>query len=57
MDSCDHVGAGEREQIMIPLQIMRMILKPLAAEVRLTESVALDHGAHGAIHDQKAFRK
>jgi hypothetical protein len=39
------------------LHIMRVILKPLATEGRFVESVALDHGAHGAIHDQDALRE
>ena len=57
MDTGDHVGAGQRQQIIIPLYIVYVILKPLPTEGRFVESVALDHRAHGAIHDQDALRK
>jgi hypothetical protein len=57
MDARDHIWAGQRQQIVISLYIVSMILKPRAPEVRLAELVALDHGAHGAVHDEDALRE
>ena len=57
MDVRNHVRSSEREQIVIALQVAGMIPKALATEVCLTKSMALDHRAHGAIHDQDTLRE
>jgi hypothetical protein len=57
MDAYDDVGAGQRQQVVIPLQIVHVILESLPTEGRFIEPVSLDHGAHGAIHDQDTLRE
>src|SRR3712207_7792398 len=41
------------EQVVVPLELLRMIGEPLAAVILLREAVALDHGPHRAIEHQK----
>jgi hypothetical protein len=48
VDLLDHVGAGDDQVVVAPLQ-------PLAAEVARGEVVALDGGAHGAVEHEDAF--
>ena len=42
-------GCGEIEQVVVALQVTRPIAEPLAAKVRLLQSVLLDHRAHRAV--------
>jgi hypothetical protein len=52
VDLGDEVGAGEREQVVVALEVVRVGAEAVAAEVRLGERVRLDHRAHGAVeHD------
>src|SRR5690606_5697667 len=43
---------GEGQQLVVALDVVRMIGEALAAELLLGEAVALDHGAHRAIEDE-----
>ena len=51
------VGARQDQQIVVALEILRVILEPLAAEVRLGQLVALDHRPHRAVEDEDALRE
>ena len=55
MDSLDHVGAREHEQVVVAGEIPRVAREPLAAEVGLPEPAALDHRPHRAVEDQDAL--
>ena len=55
MDLRDHVGPRQDEDVVVALEILRMILEPLAAEIRLGQLVPLDHGAHRAIEHEDPF--
>ncbi len=54
MDAADDVRPGQDEQVVVALQVAGLVGEALAAEVRLVQLVALDHGAHGAVEDQDA---
>ena len=54
VDLADHVGPRQDQQVVVALQILRVILEALAAEVRLRQLVALDHRAHRAVEDEDA---
>ena len=45
----DDVGLGQREQVVVALQVARPVGEALAAVARLGGPVALDHRAHGAV--------
>ena len=47
-------GLGEGEQVVVAGELVVVIGVERAAEVRLAQLVALDHGAHGAIQQQHA---
>ena len=55
MDVEDDVGPRQHEQVVVALQIARMVREALAAEIGLSELVALDHRPHRAVENQKAF--
>ena len=55
VDFLDDVRPGEREQLVVALHIVGMVTETLAAVVVLTQSVLLDHRAHGAVEDQDAL--
>ncbi len=55
MDLSHHIRAGEHQQIVITLEIPRMIGKTHATIVAFSEPVLLDHGTHAAIKDQDAL--
>ena len=58
MDSLDDVGAGEGEQVVVALQVVRVAGEPRAPEIRLLEVCALDHRAHGAVeHGDARFEE
>ncbi len=46
---------GNRQQIVIALEIMRPVGKPLAAIVIFAQLESLDHRAHRAIEQQDAL--
>jgi hypothetical protein len=47
----DDLGACDAQQIVIALQITRMINEACTAKVGLLEFVALNHSAHGTVED------
>ena len=55
MDAANDLRAGEQQEIVVALQVMRVAGKTGAAIVRLLQLVALDHRAHGAIQNQNAL--
>ena len=57
MDLADHVGARQDQQVVVALEILRVVLEPLAAEVRFRQLVALDHRPHRAVEDEDALRE
>jgi hypothetical protein len=57
VDLADDVGPRQDQQVVVALQILRMILEPLAAEVRFRQLVALDHRPHRAVEDEDAGRR
>jgi hypothetical protein len=53
----DDVGTGEREQVVVALQVVGEILEAFPAVVFLGEIVALNHRAHRPVEHQDAFFK
>jgi len=47
----------ELQQVVVALQVLRVIAEALTAEIRLAELVALDHRAHRAVEDGDALRQ
>ena len=54
MDPLDHVRTSNREEIIVSLQVMPMILEAFAAEVRLGQWVTLDHRSHRSVEQGDA---
>ena len=54
MDAADQLGPGQRQQVVVALQVRRPVGEARAAEVRLRERVLLDHRAHRAVEQQDA---
>jgi len=54
VDFLDDFGAGEAEQVVVALQVVRVGGETVAAEVGLGEFVGLDHRAHRAVEDGDA---
>ena len=52
VDAADDVRLGEAEQVVVALEVALPVGEPLAAVVGLAEPLALDHRAHGAVHDE-----
>ncbi len=52
VDLFDELRTGEGEQVVVSLQVGRMVSKAFSAKVGLFEFMLLDHGAHGAIEHQ-----
>ena len=55
MDLADHVGPREHEELVVALQVARVVAEALAAEVGLAELARLDHRAHRAVEDEDAL--
>jgi hypothetical protein len=51
MDAADDAGLGQHQQVVVALEVVRVILEAFAAVVGLLQAVALDHGAHRAVED------
>ncbi len=49
MDPPDHIGARDREEIVVPLQVVAVILESLTPEVGLGERMLLDHRPHRTV--------
>ena len=54
MDVADRVGADEREEIVVALEIAGPCSEPLAAIFLLAEPEFLDLGSHPAVEDENA---
>ena len=55
VDALDDVRPGQGQQIVVALQVGRMVGEALATEIGFFQGVALDHGAHGAVQHQNAL--
>ena len=55
VDLLHHGRPGEHEDVVVAAQLVAVLGETLAAEVRLAELVALDHGTHGAVDDEDAL--
>ena len=55
VDFLDDVGSGEREQLVVALDIAREVFEALAPVLRLVQLEALNHGAHGPIQNDQAL--
>ena len=51
----DHVGPRQHQDVVVALEVLRVILETLAAEIRLGQLVPLDHRAHRAIEHEDPF--
>ena len=52
MDRADDIGARQGQEVVVALDVVRMVREPGAAKVRLAQPVALDRGPHRAVEDQ-----
>ena len=52
VDLAHDLGLGQHQDVVGALQVARVVLEALAAEVRLGQRVALDHRAHRAVEHQ-----
>ncbi len=52
VDLADDPRLGQVEDVVVALQVDRVVAQRLAAEGRLVQAVGLDHRAHGAVQDQ-----
>ena len=50
-------GRDEHQQIVVALEIARMRLEALAAEIGLAQPVPLDHRPHRAVEDEDPARQ
>ena len=50
-------GRVRQQQVVVALEVVRVVGEALAAIVGLDQAVALDHGAHGAVEDEDALRE
>ncbi len=55
MHVLDHARAREHEDLVVALQIARVVAEALAPEVGLRERDGLEHGAHGAVDHEDAL--
>ena len=55
MDGANDVGPGQHQQIVVALELARMVGEALAAEVGLAELVRLDLRAHRAVEHEDAL--
>jgi hypothetical protein len=55
VDVADVVGAGERVDVAVVLEILRGVLEALAAGLLLRDVVLADGRAHGAVDDDDAL--
>ena len=53
----NNVGAGQRQQVVVPFYIMWKIGKTRSPIVGFGEIMALDHGAHCTVENQNTFVK
>jgi hypothetical protein len=55
MNALDHLGPRQHQDVVVALQIVRVIGEPRPPKVRLGERVALDHRPHGAVEEEDAL--
>ena len=55
MDLADDVGPGERQQVVVALQVVVVIGQQRAAEVGFVQPITLDHRTHRAVDEQDAL--
>ena len=55
VDLLHNVGAGDHQDVVVALQVVGVVLEPLAPEVFFLELVRLHRGAHGAVDDHDPF--
>ena len=57
MDTLDHIGTGDGEEVVISLEIETVVFEPLSTEISLGQRVPLDHGAHRSVEQGDASGK
>ncbi len=55
VDATDDLRSGQHQQVVVAFEVVRMILEPLAAIIRLLQVVTLDHRAHRTVEDEQAL--
>ncbi len=55
VDAADDRRLGQHQQVVVALQVMRMLGQARAAIVGFLQAVALDHGAHRAVENEQAL--
>ncbi len=57
MDLADQLGTGQRQQVVVALEVARPVAEALAAVISLAEPVRLDDGSHRAVEHQDPLAK
>ena len=57
VDLAHDVRPRQHQQVVVALEILRVVLEALTPEFGLAQTVALDHRAHRAVEDQDALRQ
>mmetsp|Transcript_8580 Transcript_8580/g.11613 ORF Transcript_8580/g.11613 Transcript_8580/m.11613 type:complete len:237 (-) Transcript_8580:894-1604(-) len=55
MDIADDIRSSHNQDVVVSLQVMRVVLENCATEVRLLQLTPLDHGSHGSVNHHDAF--
>ncbi|MNY32863.1 hypothetical protein D3C86_1671060 [compost metagenome] len=55
MNRRDDIRFTQHQQVIVAFQVAGPVGETLAAEIVLTETIALDHGAHAAVQHQNSF--
>src|ERR1700758_748845 len=55
MNTTNNIRTGERQNVVVALQIAPVIAESLAPVAPLIETVLLDHGAHRTVEEHYAF--
>mmetsp|Transcript_21753 Transcript_21753/g.56693 ORF Transcript_21753/g.56693 Transcript_21753/m.56693 type:complete len:385 (+) Transcript_21753:624-1778(+) len=55
VDGLDDVWAGQHQDVIVTLQLIRVVLVAVRTEVSLLQLVSLNHGAHGAVNVRDAL--
>ena len=55
MDAADDLRLRQYQQVVVALEVMRMVFQAFATVIGLGQAVALDHRAHGAVQDKQAL--
>ena len=54
VDLADDVGPRQHQEVVVPLEVARVVREARPAEVRLLQAAALHHGAHRAVEHEDA---